>query len=156
MSLFNVGRLAVKIAGRDAGRKCVVVEQIDDNYVVVDGNVRRKKVNIKHLEPLAETIELKDKASHEEVKKTFESLGIPVWEKKSKKPAERPKKQKKIKEKPAEEKGKDKKKKAEKADEKAKEQVEEKQEFKETEEKSVEEVIKKEANGESADEKKEE
>lgn len=99
MSLFNVGRLAVKIAGRDAGRKCVIVEKVDDKFVVVDGNVRRKKVNIKHLEPLAEVVEIKEKASHEDVKKAFGELRWPTWDKQSKKPAERPRKVRKVKEK---------------------------------------------------------
>ena len=104
MSLFEVGRLCVKIAGRDSGSKCVVVEELSAGYVLVDGNVRRKKVNVKHLEPLAEMIELKKKAAHEEVKAAFEKLGLPVWDKKSKKVAARPRKQKKKAEKPAEEK----------------------------------------------------
>jgi len=95
MSLFELGRLCVKIAGRDAGRKCVVVEKLDANLVVVDGNVRRRKVNIKHLEPLADVLEIKDKASHADVKSAFEKLSLPVWDKKSKKVAEKPKKQKK-------------------------------------------------------------
>ena len=94
MSLFNVGRLCVKIAGRDAGRKCVVVEQVDKTFVIVDGNVRRKKVNMKHLEPLAEMVDLKDKISHADVSSAFKKLGLDVWEKKSKQVAERPKKQK--------------------------------------------------------------
>lgn len=99
MILFEVGRLCVKLAGRDAGNKCVVVQDLGKGYVLVDGNVRRKKVNVKHLEPLSDLMELKEKASHEEVKKAFEKLGLPVWEKKSKKAAERSKKQKKRKEK---------------------------------------------------------
>ncbi|MFH1828045.1 MAG: 50S ribosomal protein L14e [Nanoarchaeota archaeon] len=94
MTLFNVGRLCVKIAGRDAGNKCVVVEQLDNHYVVVDGATRRKKVNVKHLEPLAETIKIKEKAAHSEVKAIFEKLGFNVWDKKSKTPGARPKKQK--------------------------------------------------------------
>ena len=69
MILFSVGRLCLKLAGRDAGRKCVVVEILDDSFVLVDGDVRRKKVNLKHLEPLAQTLELPNNASHEEVKK---------------------------------------------------------------------------------------
>lgn len=96
MSLFEVGRLCVKIAGRDAGRKCVVVENISEGYVVVDGDVRRKKVNVKHLEPLSEMVGVKDKASHEDVKKAFEKLGLAVWERKSKKVSSRPKKVKKV------------------------------------------------------------
>jgi len=97
MSLFEVGRLCLKIAGRDAGRKCVIVENVGEGYVVVDGSTRRKKVNIKHLEPLSEMVELKDKAGHEDVKKAFEKLGLKVWDKKSKKVSERPKKVKKVK-----------------------------------------------------------
>ncbi len=96
MSLFEVGRLCVKIAGRDAGRTCVVVEELDNNYVVVDGATRRKKVNVLHLEPLADMVKMKAKASHDEVKKAFERLGLAVWETKPKKTAARPRKQKKV------------------------------------------------------------
>ena len=95
MSLFEVGRLCVKIAGRDAGRTCVVVEELGHSYVMVDGATRRKKVNVLHLEPLADMVKLKANASHDEVKKAFEKLGLPVWETKPKKAAARPKKQKK-------------------------------------------------------------
>jgi large subunit ribosomal protein L14e len=109
MTLFNVGRICMKIAGRDSGRKCVIVEVNDDHFVVVDGDVRRRKVNIKHLEPLAETVEIKDKASHDDVKKVFEKLELKVWDRKSKKPAERVKRLKKVKVKKPVKKGKDKK-----------------------------------------------
>lgn len=94
MSIFEVGRLCVKIAGRDAGRTCVVVEEAGNGYVVVDGDVRRKKVNIRHLEPLDRTVDLKTKAAHADVKKAFEKAGLSVWETKAKKAAERPKKMK--------------------------------------------------------------
>jgi len=112
MSIFNVGRVCVKLAGRDAGKKCVVVEQIDARFVMVDGGTRRKKVSTKHLEPLAQTVEIKEKASHDDVKKVFDKLGLKVWETKAKKATERPKKQKAKKEKPV-------KKVAKKAEEKA-------------------------------------
>lgn len=104
MSLFEAGRMVVKIAGRDAGRKAVVVDVFDNIYVLIDGNVRRKKVNIKHLEPLEQVIKLKPGASHEEVRKEFEKLELEVWNKKPKEAKERPKKAKKRKEKKAEEK----------------------------------------------------
>ena len=130
MSLFQVGRLAVKIAGRDAGRKCVVVKVVDDSFVMIDGDVRRKKVNLKHLEPLSETIEISDDASHDEVKKAFEKLGLSVWDKKSKKPVARPRKQTKVKAKPeADKKGK----KAKKEEKKEAPKVEAKEETKKEE-----------------------
>ena len=101
MSIFEVGRVCLKIAGRDAGRTCVVVEELGKGYVLVDGDVRRKKVNTFHLEPLEKTIDLKAKAAHAEVKKAFEKLGLPVWETKAKKAAPRPRKQKVVKKKAA-------------------------------------------------------
>jgi large subunit ribosomal protein L14e len=102
MSLFSVGRLCLKIAGRDSMRKCVVAQEVDNSYVVIDGDVRRKKVNVKHLEPLAEVLEI-GKGSHEDVKKAFEKVGLNVWERKSKKPANKPIKQRKAKQKPVKE-----------------------------------------------------
>lgn len=87
--IFEVGRVCVKIAGRDAGRKCVVVEN-HGNFVTVDGDVRKKKVNVKHLEPLAKTIDVSGGA-----KKAFEKEGWSVWEHKAKKAGARPTKQKK-------------------------------------------------------------
>lgn len=88
MTLFDVGRLCLKIAGRDAGRKAVVVEAVDDAYVLIDGDVRRKKVNIKHLEPLEPILRIEPGASHEEVKEEFTKLGLAVWERKKKKSVE--------------------------------------------------------------------
>ena len=104
MSIFEVGRLCVKIAGRDAGRTCVVVEAVGNGYVIVDGDVRRKKVNIKHLEPLVKTVNVKSKASSADVKKAFEKEGLSVWETKAKKAAERPRRMKKVKSKASTEK----------------------------------------------------
>lgn len=95
MSLFEVGRICVKIAGRDAGRKCTVVEQLDNTYVLIDGNTRRKKVNIKHLDPLGQIIPLKKGASHEDVKKEFENIGLKAWETKARQPVPRMKHKKK-------------------------------------------------------------
>lgn len=89
MSIFDTGRLCMKIAGRDAGRTCVVVEPIDNTFVLVDGDVRRKKVNVKHLEPLPEMILIAKGAAHEEVAAEFKKLGLKVWETKPKQRAAR-------------------------------------------------------------------
>jgi len=88
--MFEVGRICVKLAGRDAAEKCVVVEVIDKNYVMIDGATRRRKCNIDHLEPLNQTIDIKKGASHEEVKKAFEKLGLETRETKAKSAAPKP------------------------------------------------------------------
>ena len=82
MSLFDIGRLCLKIAGRDAGRKCVVVDKIDDHFVLIDGNVRRRKCNITHLEPKNEVLKIKKGASTAEVHKIMSAAGIKVVERK--------------------------------------------------------------------------
>src|SRR3989338_6889566 len=84
MSIFDVGRVCVKIAGRDAGNKCVVVEQLDNTYVLIDGATRRRKVNIRHLEPLDTVLELSAGAAHEEVERALAALSLPVRNTKSK------------------------------------------------------------------------
>lgn len=98
MKMIEIGRLCLKIAGRDAGKICAIIEKIDDNYVMVDGETRRKKCNINHLEFLDKTISIKQNAENSEVVKALKELGIETKEKaeKQKKQAvERPKKQKK-------------------------------------------------------------
>lgn len=97
---MEIGRICVKTAGRDAGQKCVVVEVIDDNYVLIDGETRRRKCNIRHLEAIAQTLDIKKGADHETVKKAFKALGIEMKDTKKKAKTQKPVKQRKIKEKP--------------------------------------------------------
>ncbi len=100
--MFGAGRLCVKTAGREAGKHCVIVKKIDEKFVMVTGprevtNVRRRKCNIHHLEPLMIKIDIKPDASDEEIikvyekEKIYEKLGI-------EKPKPKPKKEEKPKE----------------------------------------------------------
>ena len=89
--MFDVGRVCVKIAGRDAGQKCVVVEVLDDKYVLVDGMTRRRKCNKVHLEPLNQTLELTNKATHESVTQAFKQMGLEVKTTKPKQKTVKPK-----------------------------------------------------------------
>ncbi len=93
--MFNVGRLCVKVAGRDANKKCVIVEELDNGFVLIDGETRRRKCNTLHLEPLAETVSLKSGASFADVKKIFAGMDIELVEKKSRSAKPRPKKARK-------------------------------------------------------------
>lgn len=97
--MLEVGRLCVKIAGREAGKKCVVVDVVDDTYVLIDGQVKRRKCNIDHLEPLGDVLKIKKNASNADVKKEFKALGIEIVESKKKEKKEKPVKQRKIKKK---------------------------------------------------------
>jgi len=73
MPAIEVGRICVKIAGREAGEKCVIVEVINDKFVEVVGTaMKNRKCNIKHLEPVDQTIEIKSD-DVETIKKELEA-----------------------------------------------------------------------------------
>jgi large subunit ribosomal protein L14e len=91
--MFNIGRVCVKLAGRDAGKKCIVLKSVDENHVLIDGETRRRKCNLKHLEPLKEVYEINEDASFQEVQTIFkDKLSIELVEKKSKPATSRAKK----------------------------------------------------------------
>jgi len=77
---IEIGRICVKVAGREAGRKCVIVDLADKNFVLVTGpksvtGIKRRRININHLEPLQDKVELKRNASDEEVAETLKTSG---------------------------------------------------------------------------------
>ena len=90
--VMEIGRLAIKTAGREAGKKCVIVDVIDNNYVLIDGDVRRKRCNITHLEPLGETIKIEKNASHDVIVSEFKKLGTEIKERTAKEKKDKPKK----------------------------------------------------------------
>jgi len=98
--MFDIGRVCVKIAGRDAGKSCVIIKKLEDPFVMIDGETRRRKCNLKHLEPLEKTLDVNEDASHKEIMTLFkEKLKIEIKETKPKKAKPRPKKQHKKKQK---------------------------------------------------------
>ena len=92
---IEIGRLCVKIAGRDAGKKGIIIDILDDKFVLVDGETRRRKVNILHIEPLNQKIEIKKNASHEDVAKALDELGIKTLQTKPKQKTTKPLKKRK-------------------------------------------------------------
>ena len=80
MPAIEVGRVCVKVAGRESGRKCVIVDVMDKSFVMVTGpkkvtGVKRRRVNINHVAPLEDAIQVKRGASDEEVTQRLEAAG---------------------------------------------------------------------------------
>jgi large subunit ribosomal protein L14e len=70
----------VKQAGRENGRKCVVIDVMDKSFVLVTGpkkitGIKRRRVNINHVMPLQDKVEIKRGASDEEVAQVLEATG---------------------------------------------------------------------------------
>lgn len=77
MKVIEPGRVCVKKAGREAGKVCVIVEVLDDNFVVIDGpEVKRRRCNIAHLEPLPYVIEVKENMGKEQIAKALQEAGV--------------------------------------------------------------------------------
>ncbi len=80
MPAIEVGRICVKQLGRELGKKCVIIDVMDKSFVLVTGpkkvtGVKRRRVNINHIMPLADKIEVKRGASDEEVAQAIEAAG---------------------------------------------------------------------------------
>ncbi|MCW4020648.1 MAG: 50S ribosomal protein L14e [Candidatus Bathyarchaeota archaeon] len=85
MPAIEVGRICVKVSGREAGKRCVIVDLVDKNFVLVTGprpvtGVKRRRVNVSHIEPTDEKVKIKKGASDEEV---AQALGVTGKAKKS-------------------------------------------------------------------------
>ncbi len=81
MAAIGLGRIVVKTKGREAGKKAVVVDLIDNNYVEITGprdvsGVKRRRVNIKHIEPTDHVISIEKGASDDKVKEALQSAGL--------------------------------------------------------------------------------
>ncbi len=81
MTLYNVGRVCIKTVGRETGSYCVIVDEMEGRFVVVTGpkhlsSVRRRKCNIRHLEPLETVIPIEKGADDDAVVKALGEAGL--------------------------------------------------------------------------------
>ena len=80
MPAVEVGRICVKLAGRETGRKCVIIDVMDKSFVLITGpqkttGVKRKRVNINHVRPLQDKIDIARGASDEEITAVLKNAG---------------------------------------------------------------------------------
>ena len=77
---IEVGRICVKLAGREAGRKCVIVDIIDQNFTLITGpkkvtGIKRRRANAGHIEPTELKIDIKRGATDKDVVKALTAAG---------------------------------------------------------------------------------
>jgi len=80
MPAIEIGRICVKTAGREAGKKCIIVDVIDKNFVLITGpnkinKVKRRRVNMKQIEPTNDKIEIQKGAEDKVIEQTIDSSG---------------------------------------------------------------------------------
>ncbi len=81
MTAIQVGRIIVKTNGREAGKKAVIVDLVNQNFVLVTGpkslsSVKRRRCNIDHVEPTDKTVAIKRDATDEEVIAAIEKANL--------------------------------------------------------------------------------
>ncbi len=68
MRALEVGSVCVKTTGREAGNRAVVIEEVDDNFVIVQGpRVRKRKCNVLHLVPVGKKISVTRSMSQKDI-----------------------------------------------------------------------------------------
>lgn len=80
ISALDIGSICVKKLGRETGKKCVIVDIIDKSFVLVTGpkalsGVKRRRVNIRHIEPTSDRLKIARRASDEDVIAAVEAEG---------------------------------------------------------------------------------
>ncbi len=77
MPVIDIGRICVKLTGREAGKKCVIVDIVDRNFVLVTGpkqlnGVKRRRVNVSHIEPTDRKLDIRRGETDEALMTSFD------------------------------------------------------------------------------------
>jgi len=80
MPAIEVGRICIKTIGREMGKRCVIVDLVDKNFVLITGpksvtGVKRRRANLSHLDPTDKKIKIKRGATDEEVAQALSDAG---------------------------------------------------------------------------------
>ena len=85
---LEVGRVCMKLVGREAGKFAVVIKKVVDenskskgSFVMVTGpklltGIKRRKANVNHLEPTKHNLEIKEDATDEDVYQAWEKSNL--------------------------------------------------------------------------------
>lgn len=91
MGVIEIGRICIKTHGREMRKKCVVVERVDKNFVVVTGpkeltGVRRRRANVDHLDPTKHKIGIKSGEDDKAVSQAITQAKLKAFMKEAEKP----------------------------------------------------------------------
>lgn len=65
---MEIGQVCIKTKGREAGRKVIIISELKNGKVLIDGEkIKRKECNILHLFPLKQKLKVGKEIKHEEL-----------------------------------------------------------------------------------------
>jgi large subunit ribosomal protein L14e len=79
--MLETGRIVLKIAGREAGKYAVIVENSNDGFILITGpksitGIKRRKCNVDHVEPTENILEIGAKADDASIEERWKSSGL--------------------------------------------------------------------------------
>ena len=79
--MIEPGRICLKIAGREAGKYAVIVEKINDDFILITGpktitGIKRRRCNIDHIEPTEHKFDINSKADDVFIENLWRSSGL--------------------------------------------------------------------------------
>ncbi len=80
MKAIDIGMICIKTVGKETGKKCVVTDIIDKNFVMITGpkevtGVKRRRASVKHLLSTDEVIDIKKGISDKELVNILKKSG---------------------------------------------------------------------------------
>jgi len=77
MPAIDIGRVCVKLTGREAGKKCIIVDVVDKNFVFITGpkqlnGIKRRRVNVNHVEPTERKVNIRRGETDEELTRALD------------------------------------------------------------------------------------
>ena len=81
---LEIGQVCIKTSGREGGNVCVIVDKTKESFVLIDGNVKRRKCNILHLATVDKQVKIKKNEDSSVVKNELKKLGYEIKDKKIK------------------------------------------------------------------------
>jgi large subunit ribosomal protein L14e len=75
---IEIGRICIKVKGRESGKKCVIVDIIDKSFVLITGpqtltGIKRRRVNVQHIQTTEKSVKIKRGSSDKDVLTALET-----------------------------------------------------------------------------------
>lgn len=79
--ILEPGRVCLKIAGREGGKYCVILDSVDPSSVNITGpksitGIKRRKCNIFHVEPTEHLLNISKNATDPSVEAAWKESGL--------------------------------------------------------------------------------
>ena len=81
---MDLGQVCEILSGKEKGKICVVIKVENENFVLIDGNVKRRKCNVQHLKSLNKILKIKGNEKTDKIKELMKKEGFEVAGKKVK------------------------------------------------------------------------